>query len=313
MAIAPMTNGTNPTVASGGGSGGLSLPGINIQTNGSSGSSNQTTRSTDVLPSWYLNGGQQSTNQYLDMLNGLPEGGYQGDRVADLDPSQQQGIGTAGGYIDPAQGLYNQGAGMMGQGADMIQGSAYWNEPSMMQHMNPYLNGALTTMSNLANQNLMENVMPEVNSTFAGSGQFGSTRNGTFLNNAIRDNQQVISNTQGTMLNDAYKNASDDYFRWGQQAQNAGTAMGALGQQTGQYGIQGLNTGMNLGALNQAQQQKVLDAQKAAWQENYTFPTEVFGGLGNAYNASVGRLTNQGNTTSNMTQSNSSRGSSYSF
>jgi hypothetical protein len=168
-------------------------------------------------------------------------------------------------------------------------------------------------MSNLANQNLFENVMPNVNSTFAGAGQFGSTRNGNFLGNAIRDNQQVISNTQGTMLNEAYGQAADDYHRWGQQGLESGTRLGALGQQVGMYGIQGLNTGMNLGGLNQAQNQQQLDAQKAAFQENYTFPLEMFGGLSNAYNASVGRLTNQGQSSMSSTGSTSGSSSTYSF
>jgi len=312
MAIAPMANGTAPSV-SGGASGGLSMPSINIQSQSSSNSGSSSSSSKEQLPSWYLNGGQTSTNQYLDMLNGLPTGGYQGDRVAGLDPSQLQGIGTAGGYIDPAQGMYDRGGNYQSLGAGMVQGSGVWDEQSMLQHLNPYINGALTTVSNLANQNLMENVMPGVNSTFAGNGQFGSTRNGSFLNNAIRDNQQVISNTQGTMLNDAYNNASKDYLGWAQQGTDAGTAMSTIGQQLGNYGVQGLNTGMNLGALSQAQQQKVLDAQKAQFQENYTFPTEMYGGLANAYNASVGRLVNQGSSSSGSSNSSSSSGSSYSF
>jgi hypothetical protein len=115
------------------------------------------------------------------------------------------------------------------------------------------------------------------------------------------------------MLNDAYGQAADDYYRWGQQGLEAGNTLGQMGQAIGDYGIKGLNTGMNLGGLNQAQNQKLLDAQKAAFQENYTFPLEVYGGLSNAYNASVGRLTNQGQSNSSSSNSSSSGGSSYSF
>jgi hypothetical protein len=287
---------------------------MTYRTESQSGGGSSSESSKQWLPDWYLNGGQQSTNFFTDYLgNQMPTGGYQGERVAGFDPSQTSGIGQAQGYIDQSQPLYGQGAGMMDAAGNLIQNSALWNEQEMMRHMNPYLTGALTTVSNLANQNLFENVMPGVNSTFAGSGQFGSTRNGTFLNQAIRDNQQSISNTQANMLNDAYGQAADDYYRWGQQGLEAGNSLGQMGQAVGDYGIKGLNTGMNLGGLNQAQNQKLLDAQKAAFQENYTFPLEVYGGLSNAYNASVGRLTNQQASSGSRSEYSSSGGSSDSF
>jgi hypothetical protein len=287
---------------------------MSYQSQSSSGGGSSGSSSTERLPAWYLQSGQNSAdffNEYLQ--NGLPSGGYQGDRVAGLDPYQTQGIGQAGTYLNTSSPLYGAGADQMMAGGQMMTDSALWNEPEMMRHMNPYLTGALTTVSNLANQNLMENVMPGVNSTFTGDGQFGSTRNADFLNRAIRDNQQVISNTQANMVNDAYKTAGDDYFRWGQQGAQVGQNLGALGQNMGQYGITGLNTGMNLGGLNQTQQQKELDANKAAWTENYTMPMDIYGGLTSAYNNSVGRLTNQGNSTSSASNYTNSSGSSYNF
>lgn len=280
----------------------------------SSGSQIQSQSGSDVLPDWYLQSGQNSADFFNSQLQGgLPTGGYQGDRVAGMDPYQTQGIGQAGSYLNTSSPLYAAGADQMQAGGQMMTDSANWNEAGMTQHMNPYLGGALSTVSQLANQNLTENVMPGINSTFTGDGQFGSTRNGDFLGRAIRDNQQVISNTQGNMVNDAYKTAGDDYFRWGQQGAQVGQNLGALGQNMGQYGITGLNTGMNLGGLNQAQQQKQLEAEQAKWTENYTMPMDVYGALTTGYNNSVGRLTNQGHTSSNMNQSQQSRDTSYSF
>jgi hypothetical protein len=287
---------------------------MTYQHNSSQGSQSQSSSGSELLPEWYLKSGQNSAdffNQYLQ--SGLPTGGYQGPRVAGMDPFQTQGINQAGGYLNDSSPLYGAGADMMQAGGSMMTDSANWNEAEMMQHLNPYLTGALTTVSDLANQNLTENVLPGVNSTFTGAGQFGSTRNADFTNRAIRDNQQTISNTQANMINDAYKTAGDDYYRWGEHGAKVGQDMGALGQSMGQYGITGLNTGMNLGGLTQAQNQKVMDADKAAWTENYTIPMDVYGALTNAYNASVGRLTNQGRNSSSGYQSNSSSGSSYSF
>lgn len=275
-------------------------------TSGSSSGSSSQSR----LPDWYLNAAKQSAGYFGNQLGGLNQlQGYQDPRVAELSQLQQQGIGQGGQYLNTSSPLYGQGAALMGQGANLMQGSAQYDQNQMMQHLNPYLGGALNTVSNLANQNLMENVLPGVNSTFTGAGQFGSTRNADFNNRAIRDNQQAISNTQANMVNQAYDQASNDYYRWGQQGLQAGQQMGGLGQMMGQYGITGLNTGMNLGQINQQQDQRNLDANYNTWREGYTFPLELYNQMGQGFNTSVGRLVPE--QTSGSSSSNYNNRSSY--
>ena len=298
----PVVTPSGPTNTS---SGGLAPMSFQYRTEGGSGSQSSST----ALPSWYLQTGQNSANTFNKMLPNLPTGGYQGQRVAGLDPIQQSGIGQGNSYLNTSSPLYGQGAGALGQASSYISDSAKWSESEMMRHMNPYLDGALGTVEDRANRNLMENVMPGVNSTFTGAGQFGSTRNGDFLNRAIRDNQQGISETQASMVNQSYDNAAKDYLGWAGQGTQSGTQLGALGNTMGQYGITGLNTGMNLGGLNQQQQQKEYDAAQKAWLENYTTPIDVYNGLGGAFNTSVGRLT----PSTSSSQSNSNFGTSYSF
>ena len=302
-----------PSGPSNTGSGGLAPMSFNYQTNNSSGSSSGGSSSNSALADWYLKAGSNSADYFNKTLPNLPTGGYQGDRVAGLDAYQNSGIGQAGNYLDSSSPLYGQGAGALGQAGTYLNNSAQWSEQDMMQHMNPYLSGALDTVEARANRNLMEDVMPGVNSTFTGAGQFGSTRNGDFLNRAIRDNQQGISETQAGMINQSYDNAAKDYLGWAQQGTQSGQAMGALGSSMGQYGITGLNTGMNLGGLNQQQQQQQMDAAQKSWLGNYTTPIDVYNGLGNAFNASVGRLTPSSTSNSSQSSSNSSGGSSYSF
>ncbi len=270
--------------------------------------SNQNNSSSSALPQWYLNSGQKSANYFNNQMQQLPTQGYQGQRVAGLSPLQQVGIGQGGNYLNQSAPLYGQGANLMNQAGQQMSNSGVWNEQEMMKHMNPYLGGALNTMATMSNRNLMENVLPGVNSTFAGAGQFGSTRNADFTNRALRDNQDSINNTGATMINSAYDQAANDYFNWGQLGTTNAQNMGALAQNMGQYGITGLNTGMNLGQQDQAAQQAMLDAQKAQWTENYTFPTEVYGALSGAYNSSLGRLTpaqsSSGSSTSTNYQTN---------
>lgn len=296
------------------------MPSIQDDFSYSSGSSHNSSSSREALPSWYLDGGRQSTDYYTNQLGSLPTGGYQGDRTAGLSTLQQSGINQGQGYLDASQNLYQQGADMMGQGGNAmtqgynrLSGAGQYDPNQMQQHMSPYLNGALNTMANLSNRNLMENVMPGVNSTFTGAGQFGSSRNADFMNRAIRDNQEGIQNNAATMLNNAYGQAAQDYQAWGgmdinasNSMINAGSQIGGLGQIAGQYGIQGLNTGMNLGSVQQGANQAELDAQRAQWEDNYRFPNEIYGSLANGYNTSVGRLTNQGSQSSSGSQTNTS-------
>jgi hypothetical protein len=281
-----------------------------LSSNSSSSRGSSSSSSSSSLPSWYLNAGQKSSDYFLNQLGGLSSlSPYGGERYKTLTNLQNQGIGTGSDYISSGQPMYGAGANLMGQAGQTMSGAGNWQESEMMRHMNPYVNGALTTVSNLANQNLTENVLPGVNSTFTGAGQFGSTRNADFTNRAIRDNQQAISNTQGNMLNQAYDQAANDYYRWDQQKLSAGTAMGGLGQTMGQYGITGLNTGVNLGQMQQQDGQKQLDSLLAAWKEGYTFPAELYNAIGNGYNTSLGRLVPNSDSSSRSSQSSSS--SSY--
>jgi len=271
----------------------------------SSSSGSSSSSSSSNLPSWYLNSGQKSTDYFNKQLANLPNQGYQGQRVAGLSPLQQLGIGQGQSYLDQGSPLYGQGANLMNQAGQQMSNAGTWNEQEMMKHMNPYLGGALNTMATMSNRNLMENVLPGVNSTFAGNGQFGSTRNADFTNRAIRDTQDSINNAGATMINNAYDQAANDYFNWGQLGTTNAQNMGALAQNMGQYGITGLNTGMNLGKQSQASDQAALDAQKAQWTENYTFPTQMYGALSDAYNSSLGRLVPSSNS-SNSSSNNSS-------
>jgi hypothetical protein len=77
------------------------------------------------------------------------------------------------------------------------------------KYQNPYMDASVGNMSKLMSRNLTENILPGVNQTFTGAGQFGSTRHGDFTNRAIRDTQEGISRTAADMLSQSYKdNAS---------------------------------------------------------------------------------------------------------
>lgn len=137
------------------------------------------------------------------------------------------------------------------QGGQALLSSGTYDPNELNKYLNPYAEDALTAANRLTTQNLMEKVLPEVNTTFTGQGQFGSTRNAEFANRAIRDTQQSIADANAKAMVGAYGQASDDYLKMLQQQQ--------------QMGNTALTQGATLGALPVEQYQKV-----------YTSPLDMF-------------------------------------
>lgn len=151
-------------------------------------------------------------------------------------------IAGMGGALTQAQGYLDPAAAYAAKGA----GGDEYSAGNMARYMNPYTTGVNNEIARLGNQNLMENVLPGVNSTFTGAGQFGSTRNGDFAARAIRDNQTQISGQQAKVLADAQAQAL-------QQAQAAAGRDLQAGQQVG--ALSGLATNVAQGYGTQANTQ----------------------------------------------------------
>ena len=129
-----------------------------------------------------------------------------------------QGMLGNNGYLNDVMGnWYNQSPsqGALGQYAQYNPGTA-------QQFMNPYTSNVINANNQQSNQNLMENILPGVNSTFTGNGQFGSSRNNDFALRAIRDNQQTLNNTNSNVLMNAQNQANANYQNWTQMGINAG-------------------------------------------------------------------------------------------
>jgi hypothetical protein len=114
------------------------------------------------------------------------------------------------GYInDIANNWYDTtpGQGALGQ-------FAQYDPNKQQQFMNPYTQNVVNANTQQSNQNLFENVIPQLNSTFTGAGQFGSSRNADFMNRAIRDQQQNLMNTNANTLMGAQNQAATQYQNW---------------------------------------------------------------------------------------------------
>lgn len=168
-------------------------------------------------------------------------------------------IGKAQGQIDGASGALNNMGGALSQASSYLAPAAaytakgtsgeQYSAENMAKYTNPYTTGVNNELARLGTQNLTENVLPAVNSTFTGAGQFGSTRNGEFNARAIRDNQREVSGAQAKVLSDAQGQAL-------QQAQAAANRDLQAGQQTGALSqvAQGVASGFGNQAGTQLQQ-----------------------------------------------------------
>ena len=128
-------------------------------------------------------------------------------------------LGTNGYINNTMNNWYNAAPqeGALGQYAQYNAGAG-----GMHDFMNPYTQNVVNEQARLSNQNLVENILPGVNSTFTGAGQFGSTRNAEFTNRAIRDQQATLMGQQGQTLMNAQNQANTQYKDWTQMGTQAG-------------------------------------------------------------------------------------------
>jgi hypothetical protein len=176
----------------------------------------------------YITGGADMQNSGADMLNQGYD--YIRDQAnpmfntgADMIQDSYGGLNNASDYLNQANNVYNSAT-------NLANASAVYDPNQTQVHLNPYLEGVLSEISRLGNENLFEDIIPNVNSTFVGSGQFGSDRNGDFLNNAIRNTQREILGKQGTTLKEAWDSAAGDYLNWSKLGLDSAGALSNIGQ-----------------------------------------------------------------------------------
>lgn len=154
----------------------------------------------------------------------------------------------------------------------------------------PALQGALTTTQGIMNQNidplmdsiasqgarnLSEKLLPQIEQTFIGSGQFGGDRQNEFTARAVRDSNESILNAQaGAMLQNQ------------QQRLAAAQQAGSLASARQQLGLTDAAALENIGATQQQNSQQNLDwAQKQFeterdWDKNQAiFMNQIIRGL----------------------------------
>jgi hypothetical protein len=138
--------------------------------------------------------------------------------------------------------------------------------------------------------------MPQLKAGFVGTGGLGGQRYANALGQTMGDVNTTLLQEQNKGRAAGYQSALDAALREMSGQTQAGQMLGALGAQEQQAATTGLKTGADIGAIEQAQNQAIINAPTtmasnvAQILRGYTYPTvttEKYDGPASSYGPSV--------------------------
>lgn len=220
---------------------------------------------TGQTPAWYQAYQKALIQKASDTAN-TPYTANPNQQVAPLSADQNQAysqVEQMQGAQQPQLNQANQYATSAGTGAP--------TSAQLDSYLNPYTNDVVNTIGTLAQRNLSENLLPAVNDTFTGAGQFGSSRHGDFTENAVRDANESALNAQSAALQSGFQNANTNYQADQSRQLQAANSLGSLAQTGQQVGLTGAAALESAGQAQQAQGQKNLDVLNQNWQNQQDY------------------------------------------
>jgi hypothetical protein len=232
---------------------------------------------------------------YTDYLSGLAGAGQQAlgkspaELVAGFSPLQQQAFGNVQNAATSYMPQMNAAQATASQGAQGI------TQQNIQNYMNPYAQNVVGEMGRLNQQNLTQNLLPNLKAGFVGTGAGGSQRNAGALAQFLAQNQANLSGMQAGELSKGYTSALGAAQQQAQLQNQAAQIQGQLAQQQQQLGLAGNKAIMDVGAQQQALDQSRINAplvqagNVAQLMRGYTIPTssvEKYSGPAAAYGPS---------------------------
>jgi len=161
---------------------------------------------------------------------------------------------------------------------------------------NPYENAVVGGMAAQSASNVQRNLLPQLKAGFVGTGGLGGTRYANALGQTMGDVNTTLLQEQNKARSAGYQSALDAALREMSGQTQAGQMLGSLGAQEQQAATTGLKTQADIGAIEQAQNQAIINAPTtmasnvAQILRGYTYPTvttEKFDGPASAYGPSI--------------------------
>lgn len=220
------------------------------------------------LPQWYQDAQRGLITQASAIAN-EPYSPYSGPRVAGLDSLQQQAIGNAGT-------AGQAGASTLQQGADLAYnaGNTQFEPAQFQQFMSPYTNGLMDTIALRGQRNLSENILPQINDSFIGSGMPFGSRHEDITGRAVRDANESILGEQSKALQSSYDSAMSTYQNALQRQAQTGGILSGIGTGQTQNEVQAGGFQNLMGGVEQANQQQNLDTAYGDFQNQKNYPLQ---------------------------------------
>jgi hypothetical protein len=263
----------------------------------------QTTRETAAVAPQYL----------TDYLTQLAQQGQQAlgtkDPVTGAYTAPTQAALTAAGtpYVAPLSQLQKDVATNaptdlyryqtpMDEAYDVGKEATGVSSADISKFYNPYEAAVVGGMGAQSATNVQRNLMPQLKAGFVGSGALGSQRYANALGQTMGDVNTTLLQEQNKARSAGYQSALDAALREMSGQTQATQALGTLGAQEQQAATTGLKTGADIGAIEQAQNQALINAPTtmagnvAQILRGYTYPTvttEKYDGPASSYGPSI--------------------------
>jgi hypothetical protein len=204
-----------------------------------------TSQTQTILPQWYTD----YATSLLTKARAATDQPYQRYDAARIAPFQQeqldafsqykQGMGGYQPYVNSANQALNRGTG------------SFTDTGVAQRYMNPYIQNVISGIGSTAARNLSENILPQLNRTFVGSGTFGGSRSAEFMRRAVRDTQSQALDKQTAALSDAYGAGADLYGNEAARALTGAQQYAQLGQSAQEQRLRELTGLEAIGAKRQ--------------------------------------------------------------
>jgi len=170
------------------------------------------------------------------------------------------------------------------------------SQADISKFYNPYENAVIGGMGVQSATNVQRNLMPQLKAGFVGTGGLGGQRYANALGQTMGDVNTTLLQEQNKGRAAGYQSALDAALREMSGQTQATQALGTLGAQEQQAAITGLKSQADIGAIEQAQNQALINApttmasNAAQILRGYTYPTvttEKYDGPASSYGPSV--------------------------
>jgi hypothetical protein len=252
--------------------------------------------------------------QYLtDYLTQLAQQGQQSLGTLDKATGQyvaptQEELKTAGSpYVAPLSQLQKDVAAYapevlkryqtpMDEALAAGQAGAGIDQGDISKFYNPYEAAVVGDMATRSATNVQRNLMPQLKSGFVGTGGLGGQRYANALGQTLGDTEMGLLQEQNKYKAAGYQSALDAALKEMSGQTQAGQMLGTLGAQEQQAATTGLKTASDIGAIEQAQNQALINAPTtmasnvAQILRGYTYPTvttEKYEGPASSYGPSI--------------------------